>query len=126
MGLLYLFFFNPVLARCAAELSKVRWCLQIATLIVRLLHYCPQLLSLFLLSRKTMNTVRHNIRFLNHVCNINKQNIRFDLLGSGTKFSCRWVLTFLEEHVSSIFRVKVISVSMWPDNVGKMDEITQY
>jgi hypothetical protein len=50
----------------------------------------------------------------------------FDFLGSDTKFSCRWVLTVLEEHVSSIFRVKVISVRMWPGNVGKMNEIAQY
>jgi len=84
------------------------------------------MLSLFLFSRKTMCIVRHTIRFLNQVCNINKQKFRFDFLGSDTKFSCRWVLTVLEEHVFSIFRVKVFSVRMWPGNVGKMDEITQY
>jgi len=115
-----------VLTRCAANLSKVRWCVQIATLIVCLLHYCSQMLSLFLLSRKTMSIVRHTIRFLNHVCNKNKQNFRFDFLGSDTKFSCRWVLTILEEYVSSIFRVKLISVRMRSGNIGKMDEITQY
>jgi len=102
------------------KLSRVRWCLQSATLNVRLLHYYPQLLSLFLLSRKTMCIVRHTIRFLNQVCNINKQNFRFDFLGSDTKFSCRWVLTVLEEHVPSVFRVKVISVRIWPGSVGKM------
>jgi hypothetical protein len=32
----------------------------------------------------------------------------------------------LEEHASSIFRVEVISVRMWPGYIGKMDEITQY
>lgn len=84
------------------------------------------MLSLFLFSRNAMSIVRRTVRFLNQVCIINKQNFRFDFLGSDTKFSRRWVLTVLEEHVSSIFRVKVISVRMWPGNVDKMDEIIQY
>jgi len=55
---------DPVLTRWATKRSKIRWCVQIATLIVCLLHYCSQMLSLFLLARKTMSILRHTIRFL--------------------------------------------------------------